>query len=148
MKLKPRPDWREGEADLGGGGGAGGAVERMPEKDDCFWTHPLFLTPLLHIMGAARIVQGPHPLGGQGVRCGWVWFGSAVCTSACKPGLRTRGMVQASVPQFPQAYLLPPPNHHQGLSAWIWEVAPGWHQGGPETGWSAGPQSVAFVLLL
>lgn len=26
MKLKPRSDWREGEADLGGGGGAGGGL--------------------------------------------------------------------------------------------------------------------------
>lgn len=96
--------------------------------------------------------KAPTPRAGcevwLGSRKGRVWFGSAVCASACKRGLRTRGIVQAPVPQFPQAYLLLPPNYHQGPSAWIWEVAPGWHQGGLETGWSAGPQSVAFVLLL
>lgn len=96
----------------------------------------VILIPLVHTAGAAGFVQAPPtPWGGQAVRWlgsqkGGVWFGSPVyqCLQTegaqqtwrnkeCKnPGFRPFGIMQASVPQFPQASLLSP-HHHQGLPA-------------------------------
>lgn len=107
----------------------GTAVERMPKKDDCVWTHPPFLTPLMHIMGAAMFAQGPAPPGWAGCEM-WLgsqkgrgWFGSAMCTGACKGGLRTRGIVQASVPQFPQACCRPTTTKASQLGFGRWRLA-------------------------
>lgn len=135
-------------------------AERTPEKEDSLHcSHLLFLPPLVHTMGTVGLFKGsPHLLVGRArdrAGLGLPFQSGSVpqcrkqevcnkCVGNREQRLRPRVGVWALVPQFPQTAAAATITASQPR---IWEEAPGWHQGGLATGWSGGPQSVAFVLF-
>ena len=62
-------------------------------------------------------------------------------------GLDLVGLCRPLYLSFPKPSCCSRPTTTRASQPWIWEAVPVWHQGGLVTGWSGGPQSVAFVLL-